>query len=79
MKVFNLKKLNYVEVKEQYQVKISNRFPTLENFDDYDNDNDDDNDDDYVEINRVWESITAKIKASATESLKFYEMKHHKP
>jgi hypothetical protein len=33
---FNLKKkkLNNVEVKEQYQVKISNRFVALENLDD---------------------------------------------
>jgi hypothetical protein len=31
MKRFNLKKLNGVQVKEQYQVKILNRFPLLEN------------------------------------------------
>jgi hypothetical protein len=31
METFNLNKLNDVEVKEPYQVKISNRFP-LENF-----------------------------------------------
>jgi hypothetical protein len=29
MERFNLKKLNDVEVKEQYQSRISNRFPTL--------------------------------------------------
>jgi len=34
MEIFILKKLNDVEVKEQYQVKISNRFAALENFDD---------------------------------------------
>jgi hypothetical protein len=28
---FNLRKLNYVEVKEQQQVKISNKFAALEN------------------------------------------------
>jgi hypothetical protein len=28
---FNLKKLNEVEVKEQYRVEISNRFAALEN------------------------------------------------
>jgi hypothetical protein len=33
MERFNLKKLNDVEVKKQYQVKISNRFATLENLD----------------------------------------------
>jgi hypothetical protein len=30
MERFSLKKLNYVEGKEQYQVKISNRFAALE-------------------------------------------------
>jgi hypothetical protein len=34
MKRFNLWRLNEVEVKEQYQVKISNRFETLENLND---------------------------------------------
>jgi hypothetical protein len=29
-KRFNLKKLNDVEIKEQHQIKISNRFPALE-------------------------------------------------
>jgi hypothetical protein len=31
---FNLKKLNEVEVKEQYQVTIKNRFSALENLED---------------------------------------------
>jgi hypothetical protein len=31
MQRFNLNKLNNVEVKKQYQVKISNRFTALEN------------------------------------------------
>jgi hypothetical protein len=34
MERFNLKMVNDVEVNEQYQVKISNRFLALENFDD---------------------------------------------
>jgi hypothetical protein len=34
MKRINLKKLNKAENKEQYQVKISNRFAALENLDD---------------------------------------------
>jgi putative IMPACT (imprinted ancient) family translation regulator len=34
MKRFDLKKLKNAEVKEQYQIKISNRFATLENSDD---------------------------------------------
>jgi hypothetical protein len=40
MELFNLKRLNDVEVKEQYQDNISNRFATLENLKD---NNDDDN------------------------------------
>jgi hypothetical protein len=31
---FNLKRLNDVEIKGQYQVKIINRFAALENWDD---------------------------------------------
>jgi hypothetical protein len=45
----NLKKPNFVEVKEQYQVRISNRFAALENLDE--------DDDDDVNISRAWEGI----------------------
>jgi hypothetical protein len=45
MKSFNLKKLNGVEDKEQYRVKISNRFSALENSDDD------------VDINKAWETV----------------------
>jgi hypothetical protein len=41
MEKFNLKKLNYMEVKEQHKVKISNKFAALANLDDDDNDNND--------------------------------------
>jgi hypothetical protein len=34
MQRFNLRKLNYVEVKEHYKVKILNKFASLENFGD---------------------------------------------
>jgi len=52
---FNLTKLYDVEVKEQCQVKISNRFATLENLDDDDDDDDDnDDDDDDDDTNRAW-------------------------
>jgi hypothetical protein len=47
IKRFNLKKLNEVQGKEKYQVKLSNRFAVLENLDD----------DDDVDINRAWESM----------------------
>jgi hypothetical protein len=34
MQSFDLRKLNDAEIKEQYQVKLTNRFAALENFDD---------------------------------------------
>jgi hypothetical protein len=36
-------------------------------------------DDDGMDISRTWESITENMKASATESLGYFELKHHKP
>jgi len=42
---FNLKKLNEPEVREQYNIEITNRFAALEN-------SDDDED-----VNRTWENI----------------------
>jgi hypothetical protein len=62
MERFNLKKLNDVEVREQYQVKISNRFAALENVDD-------DDDDDDMAIKRASKSISENMKASATDIL----------
>jgi hypothetical protein len=46
---FNLKKLNELEVRKQYQVEITNRLAALENLD---NDGD---------INRAWENIKETI------------------
>ena len=43
---FNLRKLNELEVRKQYQIEITNRFTALGNL----NDNED--------INRAWENIT---------------------
>jgi hypothetical protein len=57
IKRFDLKRLNDVIVKEQYQVKISNKFAALENLDD----NDDDDDDDDVDISRALESIRENV------------------
>jgi len=34
---FNLKKLNELEVRKQYQIKISNRFTALDNLNDKEN------------------------------------------
>jgi hypothetical protein len=48
MQRFDLRKLNDAEVKEQYQVKITNSFAASENFDDN------------VDMNRLWENIERK-------------------
>src|SRR5215475_12768201 len=67
---FNLRKLNDLEVRKQYQVEITNRFAALENVSDDE------------DINRAWESIKENIKnikTSATENLGMHEMKQHKP
>ena len=66
---FNLRKLNDLDVRKQYQIEITNRFEALENVSEDEN------------INRGWESIKENIKTSATESLctRMHEMKQHKP
>jgi hypothetical protein len=46
---FDLKKLDDVEVKEKYQVEISNRFAALESLDES------------FDINNAWESIRENI------------------
>jgi hypothetical protein len=52
MERFNPKKLNDMEHKKQYQLKIANRYAALENLNDY------------VDVKRAWESITEHIKTS---------------
>jgi len=63
----NLRKLNKLEVRKQYQIKISNKFADLENRSDSE------------EIHRVWENIKENIQISAIESLGLYELKLYKP
>ena len=53
---FNLRKLNDLEVRKQYQIEITNRFAALENVSEDE------------DINRGWESIKENIKTAATES-----------
>ena len=67
MKRFNLTKQSELEVRKQYQIKISNRFAALENLNDS------------QDIHRVWKNIKENFKTMAKESLGQYEMKHHKP
>ena len=64
---FNMRKLNELEVKEKYQIEITNRFAALENLN-VDKD-----------VNRAWENIKKNIKTSAKESLDLHELKQHKP
>jgi hypothetical protein len=54
---FDLKKLDGMEIKEKYQVEISNRFAALESLDDS------------FDTNNAWESIRENIKASAKDNL----------
>jgi len=64
---FNLKKLNEPEVREQYQIEVTNRFAALENL----NDGED--------VDRTWENIKENIQTSAKESLGLQELKQNKP
>jgi hypothetical protein len=64
---FDLKKLNDVEVKEKYQVEISNRFAALERLDES------------FDINNAWESIRENIKTSAKDNLGYHRLKPNKP
>jgi len=64
---FNLRKLNEPEVREHYQIEITNRFAALENF----------NDDE--DVNRTWENIKENIQTSAKECLGLHELKQNKP
>jgi len=60
---FNLRKLNELVVRKQYQFEITNRFVALENLSDD------------KEINRAWENIKESIKTSAKEGLGVHKLK----
>jgi len=64
---FNFRKLNEPEVREQYQIEITNRFAALENLN---------NDED---VDRTWENIKENIQTSAKESLGLQELNQNKP
>jgi hypothetical protein len=63
----NPRKLRELEVRKQYQVKISNRLTALENL----NDSED--------KNRAWKNIIENIKTSVEDSLGQHELKQQKP
>jgi hypothetical protein len=62
---FDLRKLDDVEVKEKYQVEISNRF--VQNLDES------------LDINNAWEGIRENIKTSAKHKLGYHTLKFNKP
>jgi len=63
----NLRKLNELEIRKQYQIKILNRLAALENLSDSE------------DINKAWENIKENTIISAKYSLSLYELKQHKP
>jgi len=63
----NFRKLRELEVKEQYQIKISIRFAVLENLNDS------------QDINSDWDNIRENIKTSGEDSLCLHELKQKKP
>ena len=62
---FNLRKLNDLEVRKQYQIKITNRFAALENLRDGQ---------EKIVIGRTFKK---NIKISAKEILGLYELKQY--
>jgi hypothetical protein len=64
---FNFRKPNEPEVREQYQIEITDRFADLGN-------SSDDED-----VDRTWENIKENIKTPAKESLGLHELKQNKP
>jgi hypothetical protein len=63
----DLRKINELEVRKQYQIEITKRFAAFENLDNY------------GDINRAWENIKMSIQTSTRESLGLHESKQHKP
>jgi hypothetical protein len=64
---FHLKKLDDIEVKEKYQVEISNTFAALESLDES------------FDISNAGESIRENVKTSAKDNLGYQKLKHNKP
>jgi hypothetical protein len=62
---FNLSKLNELEVRKQYQIKISNRFAALKELNDSKG------------INRALENMKQKIKTSSKEIVGLHRLKKH--
>jgi hypothetical protein len=56
--IFNIRKLNDLEVRKQYQIEITNRFAALENLSDGE------------DISKAWENIKESIKTSNLHEMK---------
>jgi hypothetical protein len=67
LEIHDLKKFNDINIKEKYQVEISNRFVALENIDES------------LHNNSSWETIRDNTKNSAKENLVHHRLKHNKP
>ena len=67
MERLNLRKLSELEVRKQYQIKISNRLTALEILSDGE------------DINRTWEIAKKKISEPQLKRLGLHELKQHNP
>jgi hypothetical protein len=56
--IFNIRKLNDLEVRKQYQIEITNRFAALKNLSDGE------------DISKAWENIKESIKTSNLDKMK---------
>ena len=65
-KGYNLRKLNELEVRKQYQIEITKKYAALENLGDD------------KDINRIWDNTKENIKTSAKEGVGLHELKQHK-
>jgi hypothetical protein len=63
---FDLEKLDNIEVKEKYQVEVSNRFVVSDSLDES------------FGINNAWDNIRENIKTSANENLGYQKLKPNK-
>jgi hypothetical protein len=66
VQIFYLKKLNNAKFREQYQMKISDRFASFKNLNGK------------RDFNTTWGNTIENIKISAAESFGHYELKQHK-
>jgi hypothetical protein len=62
VEIFNLRKLNKLEIRKQHHIKISNFYGALKNLKDSE------------EINRAWQNNKENIKSSAKECLGLYDL-----